>query len=172
MVGSNENRDVAVIDASEVNPGEQRRRTIQALRKEVTLFKYLSPVECQVIYTLTTKVHFEDGEVILEEGTPGTGLHILERGRVALWKRRKGGERELLGHKEPYSHFGEMSILNQQPVYCSVVACGPVDLLVMTQMQFTNLLHRSESLGIRLLRALCEELSNRLREAREGTDAG
>ena len=140
------------------------QRAVFAMRSEVTLFKYLTPVECQVIYTLTTPRSFRDGEAILVEGEPGTGLHILETGKVALLKRCRDGRRQVLGYRMPFAHFGEMSMLNAEPASCTVTAVGDVDTLVMTKTQFTNLLHRSESLGVRVLRALCEELSNRARE--------
>jgi CRP-like cAMP-binding protein len=142
----------------------QRKKTIQAFQEQVTVFKYLSPVECRVMYTLTTKKHYNGGDVILPEGAPGSGLHIIETGEVVVSKRRSDGTDVVIDTIGQYGHFGEMSILNNQPVNCTITASGPVDVLVMPPTQFFNLLHRSEALGIRILRALCEELSNRLRQ--------
>ncbi|MEN6318325.1 MAG: cyclic nucleotide-binding domain-containing protein [Syntrophaceae bacterium] len=142
----------------------QRKKTIQAFQEQVTVFKYLSPVECRVMYTLTAKKRYNDGDVILPEGAPGTGLHIIETGEVVVSKRRSDGTDVVIDTIGQYGHFGEMSILNNQPVNCTITASGPVDVLVMPPTQFFNLLHRSEALGIRILRALCEELSNRLRQ--------
>jgi len=148
----------------------QRKKTIQAFQEQVTVFKYLSPLECRVMYTLTTKKHYDDGEVILLEGAPGTGLHIIETGEVVVSKRGWDGKDVVINTIGQYAHFGEMSILNKQPVNCTITASGPVDVLVMPPTQFFNLLHRSEALGIRILRALCEELSNRLRMGEELTE--
>jgi len=151
------------------NEATVRFETIQAFEEQVTLFKYLSPVECHVMYKLTDKVHYEDGEAILVEGEPGTGLHIIESGEVIVSKKSREGGSVKLAVIGQYGHFGEMSILNNQPASTSIIASGPVDVLVMTRTQFTNLIQRSEALGVRILRALCEELSNRLREARRST---
>jgi CRP-like cAMP-binding protein len=150
-------------DRTVEHPATQRKKTIQAFQEQVTVFRYLSPVECRVMYTLTTKKHYDNGQVILPEGTPGTGLHIIETGEVVVSKRCSDGKDVVIDTIVQYGHFGEMSILNNQPVNCTITASGPVDVLVMPPMQFFNLLHRSEALGIKILRALCEELSNRLR---------
>jgi CRP-like cAMP-binding protein len=153
----------AARDRTAKDAATQRKKTIQAFQEQVTVFKYLSPVECRVMYTLTTKRHYDDGDVILPEGAPGTGLHIIETGEVVVSKRGSDGKDVVINTIGQYAHFGEMSILNNQPVNCTITACGPVDVLVMPPTQFFNLLHRSEALGIKILRALCEELSNRLR---------
>jgi CRP-like cAMP-binding protein len=150
-------------DQTAKHAATRRRKTIQAFQEQVTVFKYLSPVECRVIYKLTAKKHYDDGEVILQEGAPGTGLHIIETGEIAVSKRGRDGKDVVINTIGQYAHFGEMSILNNQPVNCTITASGPVDVLVMPPTQFFNLLHRSEALGIKILRALCEELSNRLR---------
>ena len=145
-----------------------RKKTIRAFQEQVTVFKYLSPLECRVMYTLTTKKHYNDGDVILPEGAPGTGLHIIETGEVVVSKRGSDGKDVVIDTIGQYAHFGEMSILDNQPVNCTITASGPIDVLVMTRTQFFNLLHRREALGIKILRALCEEMSNRLRLERRG----
>ena len=89
---SEETETSAAADLSAGGVAAQRRKTIQAFQEQVTLFKYLSPVECRVVYTLTSKKHYEDGEVILLEGSPGTGLHIIETGEVIVLKKDAEGQ--------------------------------------------------------------------------------
>ena len=168
MSAQNEKETSASTDWTASHVATKRRKTIQAFQEQVTVFKYLSPVECRVMYTLTTKKHYHDGDVILQEGSPGTGLHIIETGEVIVSKRGSDGKDVVIDSIGQYAHFGEMSILDNEPVNCTITASGPVDVLVMTRTQFMNLLHRSEALGILILRALCEELSNRLRLERQG----
>jgi CRP-like cAMP-binding protein len=158
-----------------VDPGgaASRRATLRAFEEQITLFKYLSPVECRVIYSLAGKHRHDDGEVILAQGAPGVGLHIVERGVVTVCMRSATGQDVEVDRIGQYGHFGELSILNAHPASASIVAAGPVDILLLTRNQFLNLLHRSEGLGIRVLRALCEELGQRLvkaNRARVGAD--
>jgi len=141
--------------------------TVHAFQNRVSLFKYLSPVECRVMAELTERRSYADGEVIQREGEPASGLHIVDKGEVEVSQRDFMGRDKLVTTIIAQEHFGETSILSNPIATATVTARGPVEVLVMSQTVFTNLLHRSESFGVRLLRALCEDLSNRLREARE-----
>ena len=58
-----------------------------------------------------------------------------------------------------------MSLLNDEPTSASVVSSGDVAVYLMERKAFFGLLDLNKSLSNKILRAMCEELSNRLRVA-------
>ena len=144
---------------------DQETQNLHAAGKQVSLFKYLTPVEREMIYSSCKKQQYPDGEVILQEGVPGSGLYIIDRGRVSVIRRGKQDEDIVLATIKDGGHFGEMSILNDEPTSARVVAMGDVAVYLIEKKTFFSLLDLNKSLSNKVLRAMCEELSNRLRIA-------
>ena len=144
---------------------DQATESIHALGKQVSLFKYLSSVEREIIYSLCKKRRYENGENILQEGIPAKGLYSIDKGQVTVAKQGKQGEEIFLATIEEGGHFGEMSLLNDEPTSASVVSSGDVALYLMERKAFFGLLDLNKALSNKILRAMCEELSNRLRVA-------
>lgn len=158
--------------SANLGPSEAERKgvdketeSIRALGKQVRLFKYLSPVEREIIYSLCKKRQYQNGKLILQEGIPGSGLYIIEKGQVTVTKKGKQGEDIVLATIKEGGHFGEMSLLNDEPTSASVVSSGDVAVYLMERKVFFSLLDLNKSLSNKILRAMCEELSNRLRVA-------
>ena len=68
---------------------DQATESIHALGKQVSLFKYLSSVEREMIYSLCKKRQYQNGESIPQEGIPGSGLYIIDKGQVTVTKQGK-----------------------------------------------------------------------------------
>jgi CRP-like cAMP-binding protein len=118
-----------------------------------------------MIYSLCKKRQYQNGESILQEGIPGSGLYIIDKGQVTVTKQGKQGKDIVLATVKEGGHFGEMSLLNDEPTSASVVSSGDVAVYLMERKAFFGLLDLNKSLSNKILRAMCEELSNRLRVA-------
>ncbi len=112
----------------------------------------------------TSRRHYEVGEYIYRSGDLAQEFYVVLGGEVEVLRASNGRESQIatLGVGE---HFGEMSLLNNEPRSSSVRANTPVELLVMTGDDFLALASSSMLLGD-LLRNVVQERMN-INAARE-----
>ena len=97
----------------------------------------------------------------MQEGERGREFFVIVSGEVEV--RRKGRKLATLG---PGSFVGEMALLSKAPRVATVTAVTPLDVLVITERAFLDLLEKMPDLCIKVARALAErvganELSDR-----------
>lgn len=105
---------------------------------------------------VTTEEVFEAGDTIVRQGHVGNGLCIVVDGAVRVI----AGTSEI-GRLGPGDHFGELSVIDQQPRSASVVADAPTVCLALASWDLLDLLRTTPALSLALLRSL----SGRLRRA-------
>jgi hypothetical protein len=81
---------------------------------------------------------FKAGEVLLEQGSSGRGLFILQKGRVGVYKETAESEIEL-GVIEKGGLIGEMALFDEFPSAEKVKALDDVEAIVITQQEFQSL---------------------------------
>lgn len=124
----------------------------------VPIFGKCSPQEIQAIAAVAQESHFEPGQIIVTQGTPGQAFYLVLAGRVEIL--RDGSSLGALG---PGDFFGEMSLLDQAPRSATIRALDPTDCLMLSSWDFKTVLERHPTIAIKLL----EVLSRRLRVADE-----
>lgn len=166
VVSRKEEKQSILLRLTTHSEAESQAELIQSIGKQISLFKYLSAVEKEVLYSFAKKITFDDGVLILKAGHPGKGLFMIERGTALVTRPCDDDEEEVvLATIEDGGHFGEMSLLDQLPLSANVRAKGRLSVYLMRQQQFSSLLALHKAISNKLLRAMCEELSNRLRRA-------
>nr|AOE10907.1 two-component system sensor histidine kinase [uncultured bacterium] len=55
--------------------------------------------------------HYEDGDIVFEEGAVGQNVYLVASGEVSISKRGRGGKQEILTVKKPGDFFGELALL-------------------------------------------------------------
>ncbi len=98
------------------------------------------------------------GETIYNEGDPGDAMFIIKEGEIEVL-RGVGGGTARLAVLSKGAIFGEMAVLRDLPRSTTARAVGPVCLVVMPRNAFLNAFNRDNPLGLKLLRTLCERLS-------------
>src|SRR5205085_10329656 len=123
-------------------------------------FQHLSYEEILKVLRATFLRRYYPGDVIIEEGTTGDEMYVIQEGKVKV---QKGGiELAVLGRHE---HLGEMSFVDAAPRSASIVAVEPTDLITVRKDDFYYLLATDQALGMKLLWAFIQVLSYRLRAA-------
>ncbi len=89
-----------------------------------------------------TQGHYEEGEIVFDEGDVGDSLFMILSGRVEVLK-RVGGELRAVRTLGPCEYFGEMALLGRHPRSATTRALTPLDVLVLPGSDFAAL---SESL--------------------------
>src|SRR5579862_3811973 len=121
------------------------RKIIDDLRA-VPLFSACSNAELRSIASLGTEVSVADGTVLTRQGASGSEFFLISKGRVRCLI--DGKEVAVL---ETGDFFGEMALLDKGPRHATVIADGPVDLLVLDAREFRTLLEQAPSIARKLL---------------------
>ena len=95
-------------------------------------------------------------EVIVREGSTGTALYIVLRGRARV---ERGGE--MLGEIKTGDFFGELALIEEHPRSATVVATDETDCLLFPAWEFTSLLEEHPEIAVPIMRALIARLHRR-----------
>jgi CRP/FNR family transcriptional regulator, cyclic AMP receptor protein len=125
---------------------------IDALRSS-PLATELTPAETQVLGDLVRLRDLKDGEVLLPEGARDGHLHVVVSGRIDVFKDGAHG-RTLLHTVEPGDLVGELSFMDDEPRYATLVASGPTEVLVLDRRDFETLVDREPRVVYKVMRAV------------------
>jgi CRP-like cAMP-binding protein len=117
---------------------------------------------------------FHDGDAIVRQGELGDRFFILVSGTVSVEELKPGAdEPQVLTRLYAGCHFGEYSLLREQPRLASVVARGadPVVAKYLTKTAFLALVEQDATYST-VVRALVEETENTRRKREEAAKAG
>lgn len=73
-------------------------------------FSGLAPELIEQLASIAVFKRYEAGETIFEEGDPGLGFHLVDKGRVKIFKSSPDGREQLLHLFGPGEPFGEVAI--------------------------------------------------------------
>lgn len=127
----------------------------------VPLFGRLGAEELQAFAAMTREKFYPKGSVILFEDDPGDSLFVVREGRVKVVLVGEDGREVILGVLGVGEHFGELSLIDDQPRSAHVIAMEDATLLVLRRDDFRRRVEISPQVAWSLL----IELSRRLRRA-------
>lgn len=112
------------------------------------------------------------GAMIFAQGLPGTGILIIETGRVEIERVTEQGRRLVLGNLGPGDLVGEMAAIDQGPRSASVLAATPVTGVLLSRDEIETFLLEHPRLMLSMMRDLVGKLrlANTLAEDRAITD--
>jgi CRP/FNR family transcriptional regulator, cyclic AMP receptor protein len=127
----------------------------------VPLFKSLDAADLDHFRQLVREKIYPKGSVILFEADPGDALFVVRAGRVKVVLIADDGREVILGILGVGEHFGELSLIDEQPRSAHVIAMEDSVLLVLHRDDFKQRVESNPSIAWSLLM----ELSRRLRRA-------
>lgn len=103
------------------------------------------------------KVNFKKGSVIIEEGSRGSEAYIISRGKVEVYRTKKGVRVPLavLGENQI---FGEMGMIDERPRSASVEALEDTEAVVVGPDDFAALSGSDPELFMFIIRTIFERL--------------
>ncbi len=140
---------------------ERRKKTgeIGALAGMLSSFSFFQALDEKSLKAIISHLavrSFESGEIILHKGAPGKNLYIIASGRAALLNPEEV-QFASLGRGEL---FGEMSILNDQPVSATVKALEPMKTFLLPKKDLQQLMLQYPFLWSAFHRILVQRLIN------------
>ena len=129
----------------------------------VPLFSGLQREALNEFAAITREKAYPKGSVILFEDDPGDSLFVVRQGRVKVVLVGEDGREVILGVLGVGEHFGELSLIDEQPRSAHVIAMEDAQMLVLRREDFKARVERSPAVAW----ALLQGLSRRLRRADE-----
>lgn len=130
------------------------------LVQRIPLFRALTFDETRRLFAIGTAESRAAGDTIVEANAMGQALYVVKRGRVRVVR-----DGAVLGELGEGELFGEMSLVDDLFTSAAVVADTAVDLLVLPRRPFELLVASDLLLAVKIYRAFCRTLSDRLRRA-------
>ena len=109
---------------------------LAASLQKAGLFSNLTPSELQLLAARTVRKLFNAGELLFSEGEPCTGLHIVSRGKVRIFKTSMSGREQVLAVEGPGSSVAELPVFDGGPYPASVVALEDSEIAFISRRDF------------------------------------
>ena len=130
-----------------------RRDAKVELLKKVPLFADCSKSELRELAKSADELDLREGTVLTREGRPGREFFVLIDGTVKVTKNGKKVA-ELKGG----DWLGEIALLTDKPRTATVTATSAVDVLVITDRRFRNVVETMPSIAIKVLSQVGDRL--------------
>jgi CRP/FNR family cyclic AMP-dependent transcriptional regulator len=128
-----------------------------------SFFKDLSAAELADVAALMNKDHFQAGETIFRQGSPGDYFFYIASGAVRVWLGLEDGGARELAELGPGQFFGELALLDKEPRTAGVEAVENCEVWKLEREEFLNLLRGNAQMAVKLLQVV----AGRLRRADE-----
>ena len=132
-----------------------RRDAKVELLKKVPLFADCSKAELRELAKSADELDLREGTVLTREGRPGREFFVLIDGTVKVTQDGKKVA-ELKGG----DWLGEIALLTDKPRTATVTATSSVDVLVITDRRFRNVVESMPSIAIKVLGRVSERLTH------------
>ncbi|MGZ4954459.1 MAG: cyclic nucleotide-binding domain-containing protein [Methylobacter sp.] len=105
------------------------------------IFQRLPPTNLQKILMSLEAVHFNKGEVIVDQGGIGDYYYLIKNGQCELTRRPSPNAKEIrLAQLATGDTFGEDSLLSDAPRNVTITALTDISLLRLNKQQFVSLI--------------------------------
>lgn len=157
--GGPDNITVAVIEPEATAQTEAARARAQVM-ESLFLFQGL-PFHARLrVARICEARSIEPGEVLAEEGGSDSAMYVMVMGKVRVTSNNR--ELATLGAGQ---HFGEISLLDEQPRSATVTSTSPGSVIIIRREAFQDFCQREPNLGNHVLTRLATSLADRLRLA-------
>lgn len=124
--------------------------TTDRLRLNI-LLEDISEEEFRSVVPHLREHHYISGEIIMENESESSGVHLILEGRVKLTRRTKFGDEFRLALLHAGDFFGEIPIIDGRPHPGRVTAIDDCTTYVLGKRDFDRLLEGSHPFALRLL---------------------
>lgn len=139
--------------------------------KQADIFDELSNTQLELIASICNERHYQAGDVIFEENTPGDELYVIANGEVEIQvdpaligSGDKGNGLHTIATLRRGQSFGEVALVDEG-LRSAAARCSQVDthLAVIPRDKLMLLCDTYPQLGYRLMRNLAADLAMKIR---------
>jgi len=112
------------------------RPDLASVLEKAALLSNLSREELQILATRTVRKLFAAGELLFSEGEPCSGLHIISRGKVRIFKTSVNGREQVLAVNVPGESVAELPVFDGGPYPASASAVEDTEIAFISRRDF------------------------------------
>ena len=112
------------------------RPDLASVLEKTTLLSNLSREELQILATRTVRKLFTAGELLFSEGEPCSGLHIISKGKVRIFKTSVNGREQVLAVNVPGESVAELPVFDGGPYPASAAAVEDTEIAFISRRDF------------------------------------
>jgi hypothetical protein len=132
------------------------------LLKDLRIFQGMGEGELRRVARLFKQKLYRPGEVVVEAGTTGRELYVVERGEIEIHNKERD---KLLGSIRNGAVFGEIAFLNGEPRTATCVSKSASIVRVIERQDFDLLIQRELHLGRVFFQNVALDLADKLKQA-------
>ena len=103
---------------------------------KTALLSNLSREELRILATRTVRKLFSSGELLFSEGEPCSGLYIIVKGKVRIFKTSVNGREQVLAVNLPGESVAELPVFDGGPFPASAVAMEDTEMAFISRRDF------------------------------------
>jgi len=123
----------------------EKRKIYEGFLEKVPILEQLTKWERMVIADALEIHTFENGEIIMREGTVGDRFYIIVEGEAEVFQQRENGVEQIATLKKS-NYFGEIALLTDRPRAATVVAVGHLKCVGLDRDRFNRVLGPCENI--------------------------
>jgi len=132
--------------------------------KKITFFKDFSEDEIGKIASILSEKNYKKNAVILEEGSPEQGLHIIEHGKVRVTRKTSEDLKQTFAVLKENNFFGELSFMDGREHSASVEVLEDTKVLVLMKSDMEKLLQEDPQTAYKIVRKMIIDICEILRD--------
>ena len=129
-----------------------------ALLRSIPLFEGLAQEDLDHLARTLVERPFAGGEMIFDQGDPGTELYIVAQGHVNIHLPGESSRRVSLKDITVGEYFGELALFDDKPRSASALATTDAVLLELSRDMLSSYLERRPRAAMAILRTMAERL--------------
>jgi CRP-like cAMP-binding protein len=131
--------------------------------KSIPIFSQLTGKEILELDELLHERVYEKDEIIFEEGDIGHGIYIVVKGKLRINLSHES-LKTLILEIGPGELLGELTLFEEAPRTATVAAVERTVMVALFQAEFSSLLSRNKSIGVKVLSEIARILIRRARQ--------
>jgi len=127
------------------------RTDLAAVLAKTALLSSLSQEESQMLAARTVRKLFSAGELLFSEGEPCSGLHIIARGKVRIFKTSVNGREQVLAVNVPGESVAELPVFDGGPFPASAMATEETEVAFISRRDFRSFCIEHPEVSLKVL---------------------
>jgi CRP-like cAMP-binding protein len=129
----------------------KEKKTLLELIRNIPVFESLSNNELVQIERMLHERRYMPGESVFNEGEPGAGMYIIQKGTVVIKKSVSDTDSIELAKIGEKNFFGELALLDEIPRSASACTEKESVLLGFSKPDLEKIMERNPRLGMKIL---------------------
>jgi len=121
-------------------------------------FQGMAPELIEKLASIASIKHYKAGETIFADGDRGDGFHLVNEGRIKIFKSSADGKEQILHIFGPGEPFGEVAVFLDRPYPASSVALEDTDTVFFPRAALRELIRENPDLAFGMMAVMARRL--------------